>query len=279
MPEISGLQPQHSAGSGKTPKVDHVLKELQKIVGPANCTASKHIRYAYSYDLTFVKPRMPDYVVLAQTVEQIQQLLRFANKEKIPVVPYIAGTNIGGLTIPERGGIILDLKRMNKIISIDPESHVAVIEPGVSHAKLANALYKYKLRFGYPVGPPSGSVLGCAICHGIGGLNAKYGLNSQEITSMEAVLPTGELVRVGSCAILEDAWHSCLPMPQLDGLFKGWLGTTGVVTKIGINVHPVPPLLKVFTVSCENVEDMYSYMFNLSNYEMCDDLTAVSWWL
>ena len=67
---------------------------------------------------------------------------------------------------------------------------------------------------------------------------------------MEVVLPTGELVRVGSCAINPEAWHSVLPMPQMDGLFKGWLGTTGVVTKLGITVHPIPPVLKVFTVSC-----------------------------
>ena len=256
-----------------------VVKELQVIVGEKNATAAKHVRYAYSYDMSFVQPKLPDYVVMAETVAQIQQIMRFANQEKIPVIPYTAGTNIGGLCIPERGGILLDLKRMNKIIKIDAESHYAVIEPGVSHGQLAEALYEHKLRFGWPVGPPSASVSSCAINHGIGGLNARYGLNSQEITSMEVVLPTGELVRVGSCAIVEDAWHSTLPLPKLDGLFKGWLGTTGVVTKLGIAVHPIPPVLKVFTVSSENVEDMYSYMLNLSNYEICDDLTAVSWWL
>ncbi|MDP2863877.1 MAG: FAD-binding oxidoreductase [Desulfobacterales bacterium] len=264
----------------KESKVDpRITKKLREIVGEKNATAAKHIRYAYSYDMSFVKPKLPDYVVMAETVEQIQELMRFANLEKIPVIPYTAGTNIGGLCIPERGGILLDLKKMNKIIKIDAESHYAVIEPGVSHGQLAEALYAHKLRFGWPVGPPSASVSSCAINHGIGGLNARYGLNSQEITSMEVVLPTGELVRVGSCAIVEDAWHSTLPLPKLDGLFKGWLGGTGIVTKLGISVHPIPPFLKVFTVSCDNVEDMYSYMLNLSNYEICDDLTAVSWWL
>ncbi len=258
---------------------ERVLKELQSIVGAKNATAAKHVRFAYSYDLSFVQPKMPDYVVLVENVEQVQGIMRFANQEKIPVTPYTAGTNIGGLTIPERGGILMDLKRMNRILDIDAESHYAVVEPGVSHAQLAEALYKHNLRFGWPVGPPSASVSSCAISHGIGGLNARYGLNSQEITSMEVVLPTGELVRVGSCAIQENAWHSVLPMPQMDGLFKGWLGSTGVITKLGVGVHPIPPVLKVFTVSCDNVQDMYSYMLNLSNYEICDDLTAVSWWL
>ncbi len=258
---------------------DKILEELVSIVGKENATAAKHIRYAYSYDLSFVKPKLPDYVVMATTVEQIQAVLKLANREKIPVVPFTAGTNIGGLCIPERGGILLDLKRMNKIIRIDAESHYAVIEPGVSHAQFATELYKHNLRWSWPVGPPSASSSSCAISHGIGGLSGRYGLNSEEITSMEVVLPTGELVRVGSCAIQEDAWHSCLPLPQLDGLFKGWLGTSGVVTKIGLRVHPIPPVLKVFTVSTKNIEDMVSYMVNLGNYEICDDLTAVSWWL
>ena len=258
---------------------DKILEELVSIVGKENATAAKHIRYAYSYDLSFVKPKLPDYVVMATTVEQIQNLMKLANREKIPVVPFTAGSNIGGLCIPERGGILLDLKRMNKIIKIDEESHYAVIEPGVSHAQLATELYKYNLRWSWPVGPPSGSSSSCAISHGIGGLSGRYGLNSEEITSMEVVLPTGELVRVGSCAIREDSWHSVLPLPQLDGLFKGWLGTSGVVTKIGLRVHPIPPVLKVFTVSTRDIEDMVSYMRNLGNYEICDDLTAVSWWL
>jgi len=258
---------------------DMILDELVAIVGKDNATSAKHIRYAYSYDLSFVKPKLPDYVVMANTVEQIQSIMRLANREKIPVVPFTAGSNIGGLCIPERGGILLDLKRMNKIIRIDTESHYAIIEPGVSHAQLAMELYKHRLRWSWPVGPPTGSVSSNMLCHGIGGMSGRYGLASEEVTSMEVVLPTGELVRVGSCAIQEDAWHSLLPLPQLDGLFKGWLGSSGIVTKIGTRVHPIPPLLKVFTVSTHNLEDMTSYMVNLGNYEICDDLTAVSWWL
>ena len=149
---------------------ERIVRELQRIFGEKNATAAKHVRYAYSYDMSFVTPKLPDYVVMAETVEQIQELMRFANQEKIPVIPYTAGTNIGGLCIPERGGILLDLKRMNKIIKIDPESHYAVIEPGVSHGQLAEALFEHKLRFGWPVGPPSASVSSCAISHGIGGV-------------------------------------------------------------------------------------------------------------
>lgn len=256
-----------------------VTKKLVEIVGEANATDFKHIRYAYSYDLSFVKAKLPDYVVMPTCVEQVQKIMKFANQHKIPVTPFTAGSNIGGLCIPEDGGILMDLKRMNNIIRIDEESHYAIIEPGVSHAKLASALYKYGLRWSWPVGPPSGSVSSNALCHGIGGLSGRYGLNSEEITSMEVVLPSGELVRVGSCAIQEDAWHSCMPLPRVDGLFTGWLGTTGIITKIGVRIHPIPPILKVFTTSTEKLGHMGAYLRNLGNYEICDDLTSVSWWL
>jgi FAD/FMN-containing dehydrogenase len=162
----------------KTDKKERILKELKSIVGEKNPTADQHILYAYSYDMSFVTPKMPDYVVMAHTVEEVQQILKFANKEKIPVVPYTSGTNIGGLCIPEQGGILLDFKKMNKIVKLDPEALYAVIEPGVSHGQLADALYKYNLRFGWPAGPPSASVAPCAICHGIGHMNARHGLNS-----------------------------------------------------------------------------------------------------
>ena len=160
-------------GTATAKKIDPVLEELVSIVGEGNASDAKHIRYAYSYDLSFVQPKLPDYVAMATEVEEIQEILRMANRLKIPVVPYTGGTNIGGLTIPERGGILLDLKNMNRIIDIDPLDGVAVIEPGVSHAQLASELTKLGLRFGWPVGPPSASVSSCCISHGIGGLNAR----------------------------------------------------------------------------------------------------------
>ena len=101
-----------------------VLAELKSIVGEQNATAADHVRYAYSYDMSFVQPKMPDYVVLATEVKQIQDVLKLANRELIPVVPYTSGTNIGGLCIPERGGIILDLKRMNRILTLDVEAQL-----------------------------------------------------------------------------------------------------------------------------------------------------------
>ena len=73
----------------------------------------------YTWDITWTEPRMPDYVVMPKTVTEIQRILRLANHRKIPVIPYTNGTNIGGLCVPEEGGIIMDLKRMDQILKID----------------------------------------------------------------------------------------------------------------------------------------------------------------
>jgi len=89
-------------GMPSEPNVDpRITKKLCEIVGEKNATDMKHIRYAYSYDLSFVKRKSPDYVVMPTTVDQIQQIMKLANQEKIPVTPFTAGTNIGGLCSPE----------------------------------------------------------------------------------------------------------------------------------------------------------------------------------
>jgi glycolate oxidase len=257
---------------------ERVLKVLQEIVGKDYVSNDEAILLPYSYDLTWVTPKMPDYVVMPGSVEEIQRILRFANREKIPVIPYVSGTNIGGLTIPEEGGIILDLKRLNRIIKIDTETQYAIIEPGVTHAQFSAALKEKGFEFGWGVHPPTASVVAMTINHGIGHLSGRFGINSQFITGMEVVLPTGELVKIGSCAY-SDSWHSLYPLPMLAGLFIGWLGTTGVVTKLGVWISKIRPYRDVLTIAADNVEDMTKYMVAWRDYELCDEVTAVSWWL
>jgi len=259
-------------------KQDRILRKLREIVGDQFASDEEHVLYPYSFDLTWATPRMPDYVVMPKTVEDVQRIVRLANLERIPIVPYCSGTNIGGLTIPEQGGIIVDLKRMNRIIEINTDVGYAVFEPGVSHAKLSAALKEKGYDFGWPVGTPSASPLALAVNHGIGHFSSRFGINSEFITGMEVVLPTGEIAKVGSCAF-SDSWHSLFPLPMLSGLFVGWLGTTGIVTKLGVWVVEAPPYRDVVTVKADTIEDMTRYMIRFRKTYAADELTAVSWWL
>ena len=110
-------------------------------------------------------------------------------------------------------------------------------------------------------------------------MSGRYGLNSNHITGMEVVRPTGEILMCGSPAIRRDSWQSCMPLPRFDGLFTGTLGTTGVVTKLGVFIPPVPDYVHIGTFAAENLTDMEMFMRTFSKYEYADDLTAISWWL
>ncbi len=267
-----------------------IILKLEQIVGQEYVSNEEANLTPYTWDMTWAEPRMPDYVIMPKTVTEIQRVLRLANHQKIPVIPYCNATNIGGLCVPEEGGIIMDLKRMDQIIKIDPEHNWAVIEPGVSHGQFSRALkeanpqwegleFSKGFEFGWGVGPSSGSVLAMAINHGIGGqLTGRRGVNSQLLSSMEVVLPTAEVVKVGSAAY-SDSWHSFLPLPRMDGLFTGWLGTTGVVTKLGVWIEPKRPLHDVLTLAAGSAKDMTRYMVHWRHYSLCDEVTAVSWWL
>jgi len=266
-----------------------ILTRLEQIVGQEYATNEDAHLQPYTWDLTWAEPRMPDYVVMPKTVTEIQRIVRLANHQKIPIIPYCNATNIGGLCVPEEGGIIMDLKRMDQIIKIDPETNYAVIEPGVSHGQFSAALknanpqweghqFSEGFEFGWGVCPSSGSVLAMAINHGIGHLNGREGVNSQLLSSMEVVLPTGEVVKVGSAAY-SDSWHSMMPLPRMDGLFTGWLGTTGIVTKLGVWIFPRRPYRDVLTLAAESAKDITKYMVHWRHYQLCDEVTAVSWWL
>ncbi len=97
-----------------------VFKKLGEIFGSKNVTDKSVDLYPYSYDMTECEPHMPDFVVIPENASQLIELVKFCNQNSIPIVPYISGNNVGGLTIPEQGGVVVDFgKKMNKILHIN----------------------------------------------------------------------------------------------------------------------------------------------------------------
>jgi len=216
-----------------------LIGRLEKIAGSNFVSTNPADLYIYSYDLTPAEPNWPDVVVLPQSLEEVQAILRLANKEKIPVTPYIAGGNVGGLTIPLKGGIMLDLKRMNRIIEVSEADMYAVVEPGVTFGQIKAYLDKHHptLKYTYAFSPPSTGVIANAIVQGLDNLSFRYGAASHWVTGLEVVLATSEVVKIGSCAASK-TWQAIAPFPELDGLFLGWQGTTGVITKAAVSLWP-----------------------------------------
>jgi FAD/FMN-containing dehydrogenase len=249
---------------------------LSEIVGTEHVSADEEDLVVYSEDLTCEEACKPDVIVMPENVEQIQRIVRLANKEKVPVTPFVAGANMGGLTLTE-GGIILDLKRMNKIIEVNEKAMYAIIEPGVTFGQLEGALKESypSLRFSYPNSPPYTSVLVNTLLEGLGNLSLKYDATASLLNGLEVVLPTGELAKIGSCA-LSKYWFSRYPLPDLAGLFIGWQGTTGIATKGSIALLHRPKFRDLFSIGMFNADNFSNLAIRIARADIAEDIEPMS---
>src|SRR3972149_6764433 len=199
----------------------------------------------YASDMTEHEPGKPDFAVKPLTTEEVVWLVKLANEEKIPLIPAVARTNLGGLTLATEGGIIVDMVDMKKILTVNETEMYAIIEPGVTFGDIKEYLDKNhpSLIFGYPLSPPYTSIVANCLLDGLANLSLKHGTMAEWINSIEAVMPTGEVMRAGAGA-LSPIWFSKAPMPDLTGLFVSWQGSTGIVTKMAVQLWPKPKLRK-----------------------------------
>jgi FAD/FMN-containing dehydrogenase len=263
---------------------EDVLKKLSSIFGTENVTNRQVDLYPYSYDMTENKPHMPDFVVIPEDSGQLIELVKFCNRNSIPIVPYISGNNVGGLTIPEHGGILVDFgKKMNKILHINENMMYALLEPGVTFGELKKHLdINYpNLRYSYPFAPPYAGVVGNAILSGMNNLSCKLGSMGDSINGLEVITADGELIRIGSCfygkdEANKDSWWSRYPMPDLMGLFINWQGMTGLVTKCAVQLWPNPPHKKTFLAIVWGLRSIAPVMREVGRTEIVDDISAVS---
>ncbi|MHA1301070.1 MAG: FAD-binding oxidoreductase [Candidatus Helarchaeota archaeon] len=254
-----------------------LIDELTKIVGEEWVTDRPEELFIYSRDMTENEPHKPDIVIMPKNTQEVQKIVILANEKKIPVTPYVAGANVGGIAIPVKGGIVIDLKRMDGVIQVDETNMYAILEPGVTFGHLKKLLdEKYPtLRYSYPMAPPFVSVACNALLSGLGNLSYMYGSMSDMICGLEVVLPTGEIAKIGVCAI-SSYWLGKHPLPDLMGLFINWQGTTGIVTKIGINLWPKPPVVKnALILTLGGPEAIYnSLIFKLAHSKLCDEIAG-----
>jgi FAD/FMN-containing dehydrogenase len=245
--------------------------ELEEIVGCENVTTSRPDLYNYSQDMTENEAAWPDFVVMPGSVEEVRAVLRLANREKIAVVPYTYGDNVGGLTLPLKGGIILDLRRMNRLIEFNEEDRYIVVEPGFNFGdlrRLFNEKYPH-LWYSFAGAPATTSLTSNALLNGFGRLTNIVGTNADNINGMEVVLPTGELVRLGSCAVTS-SWCNRPPLPDLIGLFLGWQGATGVVTKISLQIWPKYPFKQTRTLIITGIRPVCTLARKLGQTRICE---------
>jgi glycolate oxidase len=226
-----------------------VLKKLKTIVGNDHLSIAPEELVAYSYDAT-QREALPWAVARPASAVEISQVLVLANQEGFPVVPRGAGTGMSGGAVPVQGGVVLSFERMNRIIEVDGENMLAVVEPGVVTGDLQREVESRGLF--YPPDPAShqfctmgGNVAECA-----GGLRAvKYGVTKDYVLGLEVVLPTGELITTGARTAKSVAGY------DLTKLIVGSEGTLGVVTKIIVKLLPLPESVHTLTAFFSSVDD------------------------
>jgi glycolate oxidase len=212
-----------------------IADQLRFIVGKENVLSQQEEMESYSYDEAPIPhPHFPELVVKPRDTKEVAKVLVLANESLVPVTPRGAGTGLSGGAIPISSGIVLSLEKMNHIKEVDEDNFVAVVEPGVLLKDIYEAVESRGLY--YPLYPGEKSAhIGGNVATNAGGMRAvKYGVTRNFVLGLEAVLPTGQIVRNGG------KYFKCSTAYDLTQLLVGSEGTLAVITEITLRLITPP---------------------------------------
>jgi glycolate oxidase len=232
------------------PVTPAAVRALEAIVGSENVLADMETLEQYSHDETVGLRAEPEVVVRVRSAEQISAILMLANRERIPVTPRGAGFGLSGGAVPVLGGLVLSLEKMDRILEIDRENLMVTVEPGVITGEIHRAVEAEGLF--YPPDPASldSCTIGGNIAENAGGPRAvKYGITRHWVCGLEAVWPTGEIVRLGGKLVKNVTGY------DLVHLLIGSEGTLAVVTQVILRLIPLPPARVDLLVPFDQFDD------------------------
>jgi len=252
------------------------IKSLKELVGDENVFSDKAHMIAYSYDATRTRFE-PDAVVFPRDEEDVSRILVYCNHHGIVITPRGAGSGFTGGALPTNGGITLAMeKHMNKILEIDMENMVAVVQPGVINMDLQKAAEEVGLF--YPPDPASEeySTLGGNVSENAGGMRAaKYGITKDYVMALRAVRPNGDIIRAGKRTIKDVAGYN------VAGILIASEGTLAVLTEMTLKLIPKPKFTKAYMGIFPSVDDAMNAVFkslaagaNPVAMEFMDDLVV-----
>jgi len=226
-----------------------VASRLQEAIGAKKVLTSLEDRIAYSYDGTFEQD-LPDVAVLPESTEDVATVVRIAAEHDKPVIARGMASGLAAASVPFGGGIVLSLTRMNRILEIDEENHVARVEAGVVTVDLEEAVGELGLF--YPPDPSSNeqSTIGGNIACNAGGPRClKYGVTGDYVMGLAVVLPDGRVLRTGGKAIKNVVGY------DLTSLFVGSEGTLGIITEALLRLTTRPQFVRTARAEFPALED------------------------
>lgn len=237
---ITGTTPRYAAGDAVVVphKIVKELEELADAIYTGTEETSAHTRDWWPGTMlaqTAGDPATPDAVTVeVSSVEQIQRVMRISREHSIPVTVAAGRSNVTGSTLPMRGGIVLDVHTMNKILSFNETDFTVECEPGIFGDVLEEHLQNHwKATVGHwPQSLGLSTVGGWVACRGAGQLSTRYGKIEDMVTELDVVLPNGELVTLGGC-------QRAAVGPDLKQVFVGSEGMLGVITRVVLRAHPL----------------------------------------
>jgi glycolate oxidase len=225
------------------------IDKLKEIVTDENVLTDPMELICYSRDMS-VHEGVADVLVFPENKSQISDILKMANENNIPVTPRGAGTSVTGAILPTKGGILLDMCRMDKIKEIKIEDNYVVVEPGVICGDLNKILDS--LNYFFPPDPGSSAICTLAgmVSTNASGLRAvKYGTTKDYVLGLEVVLADGTIIRTGTKAPKTSSGY------DLTRLFVNSEGTLGIITEITLKIIPKPEYVAIATASFNNLND------------------------
>ncbi len=254
---------------------DSALAEFESVVGTDWVFSSDAdvalYRDSYSPFWGEGEERVASAAVAPDSVEEVQEIVRIANRYGIPLYPISTGRNLtyGGSAPTLTGSVVLDLKRMNRIIEVNDKRNYALVEPGVSYFDLFKYIRENNLNVMLDVPDPGwGSPMGNSLDHGVGYTMGPYRDHFASHCGLEIVSAEGELIRTGSGAIPgSDGWQDFHygVGPSIDGLFAQ--SNFGVITKMGVKLMPMPETYMTGTVTVPRYQDLQALIDEVNYLE------------
>jgi glycolate oxidase len=234
-----------------------LLDGLRAIVGDGHLRTDPDALVAYGVD-ALKRGHDADAVVLPDGADQISGILKLCSAHRVPVVPRGAGTGYTGGAVPLKGGVVLSLERMNRILEIDERNLIAVVEPNAVTGTIQEAVERVGLF--YPPDPASlkTSVIGGNVAECAGGPRAfKYGTTKQYVLGLQAVLPNGDIIETGGKVVKNVVGY------DLTHLLVGSEGTLAVITRIVLRLVPRPPVQSTLRATFATIAEATQAVSNI----------------
>ncbi|MCH8079091.1 MAG: FAD-binding protein [Proteobacteria bacterium] len=225
------------------------VDKLARLLPKELIIADEELLRAYECDALSAYRQLPSYVVMPESVDQVQAIMRLCHQENVPVVARGAGTGLSGGAMPVEDGLLLSLAKFNQIVHLDPDQRIATVQPGVRNISVSEAVEKYGLFYAPDPSSQIACTIGGNVAENSGGVHClKYGLTVHNILAVKLITVTGELLEIGADS-LDSAGYDLL------ALMTGSEGMLGVIVEVTLKLISKPLNNRVLLAAFDEIEE------------------------